>query len=352
MPTFFPQLPDLVEMAHGAGGRAMGQMIAAVFLRHFDNEWLRAGNDGAVLPGLLPGERLVMATDSHVVSPLFFPGGDIGCLAVHGTLNDVAVMGARPLWLAASFILEEGLSFAVLDRLVASMAAAARQAGVCVVTGDTKVVERGKGDGVFITTTGVGALAAGVELGGQRARAGDAILLSGTLGDHGMAIFHARENLSGAALVSALDGNAITSDTAALHGLIADVLACGARVHVLRDPTRGGLAATLNEIAWQSGVGMQIEEARIPVRPAVAAACEFLGFDPLYLANEGKLVVLCADADAERALAALTAHPLGSEAARIGTVTEDARHFVQMTTRMGGQRMVDWRADDQLPRIC
>ncbi|MDR1351158.1 MAG: hydrogenase expression/formation protein HypE, partial [Zoogloeaceae bacterium] len=206
------------------------------------------------------------------------------------------------------------------------------------------------GDGVFITTTGVGALAAGVDLGGQRARAGDAILLSGTAGDHGMAIFNARENLSSMGFAAA--GEAIASDTAALHELIADVLASGAEVHVLRDPTRGGLAATLNEIAHQSGVGMQLEEARIPVQPAVAAACEFLGFDPLYLANEGKLVILCAPADAERALAALTAHPLGAQAARIGTVTEDARHFVQMTTRMGGQRMVDWRADDQLPRIC
>ncbi|MDR2625744.1 MAG: hydrogenase expression/formation protein HypE [Zoogloeaceae bacterium] len=349
-PVFAPLLSDVVEMAHGAGGRAMGRMLEAVFFRHFDNAWLRAGNDGAVLPGLLPDERLVMTTDSHVVSPLFFPGGDIGCLAVHGTINDVSVMGARPLWLAAAFILEEGLPFAVLDRLVASMAVAARQAGVPVVTGDTKVVERGKGDGVFITTTGVGALAAGVDLGGQRARAGDAILLSGTLGDHGMAILHARENLSGTGV--AAFASAIVSDTAALHGLVAEVLASGAEAHVLRDPTRGGLAATLNEIAHQSGVGMQIEEARIPVQPAVAAACEFLGFDPLYLANEGKLVVFCAPDTAERALAALRAHPLGGAAARIGVVTEDSRHFVRMTTRMGGQRLVDWRADDQLPRIC
>ncbi|MDR0736283.1 MAG: hydrogenase expression/formation protein HypE [Zoogloeaceae bacterium] len=343
-------LSDLVEMAHGAGGRATGRLVEAIFFRHFDNEWLRAGNDGAVLPGLLPDERLVMTTDSHVVSPLFFPGGDIGCLAVHGTVNDISVMGARPLWLAAAFILEEGLPLTVLDRLVASMAAVARRANVPIVTGDTKVVERGKGDGVFIATTGVGALAAGVNLGGQRARVGDAILLSGTLGDHGMAILHARENLSG--IDSAFSGDAIISDTAALHGLIAAVLASGAGVHVLRDPTRGGLAATLNEIAHQSGVGIQIEEAQIPVQPAVAAACEFLGFDPLHLANEGKLVVLCAPADAERVLATLTAHPLGGKAARIGIVTEDSRHFVRMTTRMGGQRMVDWRADDQLPRIC
>ncbi|MDR0672874.1 MAG: hydrogenase expression/formation protein HypE [Zoogloeaceae bacterium] len=342
-------LSDFVEMAHGAGGRAMGQMIEAVFFRHFDNAWLRAGNDAAVLPGLLPGERLVMATDSHVVSPLFFPGGDIGCLAAYGTINDVCVMGARPLWLAAAFILEEGLPLVLLDRLVASMAAAARQAGVPIVTGDTKVVERGKGDGVFITTTGVGALAAGVDLGGQRARPGDAILLSGTLGDHSMAILNARENLSGTGAF----GDAIVSDTAILQGLIADVLASGGNaVHVLRDPTRGGLAATLNEIAHQSGVGMQIEEARIPVRPTVAAACEFLGFDPLYLANEGKLVVFCAPRAAERTLAAMTAHPLGGEAANIGVVAEDARHFVRMTTRMGGERNVDWRADDQLPRIC
>jgi hydrogenase expression/formation protein HypE len=333
-----------VDMAHGAGGRATAQVIDEIFARHFANEWLGQGNDGAVLPAPKMGERLVMATDSHVVSPLFFPGGDIGCLSVHGTLNDVAVMGARPLWLAAAFILEEGFPLADLERIVASMAAAARAAGVPIVTGDTKVVERGKGDGVFITTTGVGALPATLDLGGQRAQAGDAILISGTLGDHGMAIMSAREGLGFTA--------PIVSDTAALHGLIADLLATGVEIHVLRDPTRGGLGATLNEIATQSGVGMMLDEAKLPIQPAVAAACEFLGLDPLYVANEGKLIVICRAADADRALAALQSHPLGKAAAIIGRVTEDSRHFVQMTTALGGRRMVDWLAGEQLPRIC
>jgi hydrogenase expression/formation protein HypE len=297
-----------------------------------------------VLPAPAPGERLVMATDSHVVSPLFFPGGDIGCLAVHGTINDVAVMGARPLWLSAAFILEEGLALADLERIVESMAAAAREARVPVVTGDTKVVERGKGDGVFITTTGVGALPAGRRIGGQQARPGDAVLVSGTLGDHGMAIMSEREGLGFA--------TPIVSDTAALHGLVEAVLATGADIRVLRDPTRGGLGTTLNEIASQSGVGVLIEEAALPLNPAVAAACEFLGLDPLYVANEGKLVLICAEADAERVLAALRAHPLGRRAARIGQVLEDEHHFVQMATTMGGRRMVDWLCGDQLPRIC
>jgi hydrogenase expression/formation protein HypE len=290
------------------------------------------------------GGRLVMACDGHVVSPLFFPGGDIGCLCVHGTINDVAVMGAKPLWLAASFILEEGFPLADLDRIVASMAHAAQEAGVPVVTGDTKVVERGKADGVFIATTGVGVVPEGLNVSGDRARPGDAILLSGTLGDHGMAIMAQRENLGFAA--------PIVSDTAALHGLIAAMLATGADIRVLRDPTRGGLATTLNEIAGQSRAGMMIEEAAIPVNSEVAAACEFLGLDPLYVANEGKLVAIVAAEDAERVIEAMRAHPQGARAARIGTVIEDAHHFVQMTTGFGGRRIVDWLSGEQLPRIC
>lgn len=333
-----------VEMAHGAGGRAMAQLINELFARHLGNEWLAQGDDGAVLPAPAPGERLVLATDSHVVSPLFFPGGDIGCLAVHGTVNDVAVMGARPLWLSAAFILEEGFALANLARIVASMAEAARQAGVPIVTGDTKVVERGKGDGVFITTTGVGALPAGRELNGKRARPGDAVLVSGSIGEHGMAIMCAREGLGFA--------TPIVSDTAALHELIKTVLATGADIHVLRDPTRGGLGTTLNEIAEQSGVSICLEEAALPVQPAVQAACEFLGLDPLYVANEGKLVLVCAAADAERVLQALQQHPLGKQAARIGTVMEAPRAWVEMQTCMGGRRMVDWLSGDQLPRIC
>lgn len=332
-----------VDMAHGAGGRAMAQLIEEVFARHLGNEWLGQGDDGAVLPPPGPG-RLVMATDSHVVSPLFFPGGDIGCLSVHGTVNDVAVMGAKPLWLSAAFILEEGFPLADLVRLVESMAQAARAAEVPVVTGDTKVVERGKGDGVFISTCAVGVVPEGIELSGRRALPGDAILISGTLGDHGMAIMAEREGLGFDA--------PIVSDTAALHGMIADVLTCGADIHVLRDPTRGGLATTLNEIAKQSGVGMLLREDRLPVKPAVSAACEFLGLDPLYVANEGKLVVISAGTDAEKVLATLRGHPLGREAAFIGEVQEDANHFVQMTTSLGGRRIVDWLSGEQLPRIC
>lgn len=331
-----------VDMSHGSGGRAMAQLIEEMFAAAFDNEFLRQGNDGALLP--LARGRLVMATDAHVVSPLFFPGGDIGCLSVHGTINDVAVMGAKPLYLAASFILEEGFPLADLQRIVQSMAAAAREAGVPVVTGDTKVVEQGKADGVFITTTGVGVVADGVTLSGANVRPGDAILLSGDIGDHGMAIMSRRENL-------AFDVP-IESDTAALHGLIAGMLGSGADIRCLRDPTRGGLATTLNEIAKQSSVGLMINEEAIPVKPVVAAACEFLGLDPLYVANEGKLIAICAAADAERLLAVMRAHPLACDAAIIGSAHADSHHFVQMKTAFGGRRNVDWLAGEQLPRIC
>ena len=332
-----------VDMAHGSGGRAMAQLIDELFARHLGNDYLAQGDDGALLPP--PGEgRLVMATDAHVVSPLFFPGGDIGCLSVHGTINDVAVMGAEPLYLSAAFIIEEGFKFADLERIVKSMAEAAKAAGVPVVTGDTKVVERGKGDGVFITTTGVGIVRPGCELSGRNARPGDAILVSGTLGDHGMAIMAERESLG--------FDSPIVSDTAALHGLIAAMRASGAEIHVLRDPTRGGLATTLNEIARQSGVGMMLQEKALPVTPAVGAACEFLGLDPLYVANEGKLVAICAESDASKLLNALRSHPLGKDAAIVGSVHEDPHHFVQMTTAFGGKRIVDWLSGEQLPRIC
>ena len=332
-----------IDLSHGSGGRAMAQLIEELFTAAFDNEYLRQGNDGALLP-VPAGGRLVMAADAHVVSPLFFPGGDIGCLSVHGTINDVAVMGAKPLWLSASFILEEGFPLADLKRIVESMAAASKEAGVPVVTGDTKVVEQGKGDGVFITTTGVGIVPEGVSLSGDQARPGDKILISGTLGDHGMAIMAERESLGFSA--------PIQSDTAALHGLIESLLASGAAIRVLRDPTRGGLATTLNEIARQSKVGMMIEEKAVPVNPEVAAACEFLGLDPLYVANEGKLVVIVAAEDADKALATMRTHPLGQRAALVGTVHEDPHHSVQMTTAFGGRRIVDWLTGEQLPRIC
>jgi hydrogenase expression/formation protein HypE len=336
-----------VDLTHGSGGRAMVQLVAELFVRHLGNEYLAQGNDGAVLPAPANAgtpERLVMSADCYVVSPLFFPGGDIGCLAVHGTVNDVAMMGATPLYLTAGFILEEGFPLSDLERIVASMARAARDAGVPVVAGDTKVVERGKGDGVFITTTGVGLLPEGVQLGGERARPGDAILVSGSIGDHGVAILSKRENLSFDA--------PIESDTAALHRLVAAMLATGADIRCLRDPTRGGLAATLNEIAAQSGVGMMLREQAIPLKPVVAAACELLGFDPLYLANEGKLIAICAAADAGRLLQAMREHPLARDAALIGEVIADERRFVQLTTTFGGRRIVDWLAGEQLPRIC
>lgn len=331
-----------VDLAHGAGGRATAQLVEELFLAAFDNEWLRTMNDSASLP--MPAGRLVMATDSHVVSPLFFPGGDIGCLSVHGTINDVAMAGAKPLYLSAGFVLEEGFPLADLKRIVDSMAKAARDAGVPIVTGDTKVVEQGKGDGVYVTTTGVGVVPAGIVLDGAAARPGDAIFVSGTIGDHGVAIMSKRENLE--------FETEIESDTAALHGLVQDLLAACPRIRVLRDPTRGGLATTLNEIARQSGAGMVIEEKSIPVKPAVAAACEFLGLDPLYVANEGKLIAIAPFEDAERLLAAFHAHPLGRDAALIGRVTHDPDHFVQMTTALGGRRVVDWLTGDQLPRIC
>ena len=332
----------LVEMAHGSGGRAMAQLVEELFVAAFDNAWLREMNDHARLA--LPAGRLVVATDSHVVSPLFFPGGNIGSLAVHGTVNDVAMSGARPVCLTAGFILEEGLPLADLRRIVESMAAAAREAGVPIVTGDTKVVERGKGDGVFINTTGIGVVADGLEISGDRARPGDAILLSGTLGDHGVAIMSLRENLE--------FETTIASDTQSLHRLVEAMVAAAPSIHCLRDPTRGGLATTLNEIARQSGAGMRLDESRIPVRAEVHAACELLGLDPLYVANEGKLVAIVPGADAGRLLEAMRAHPQGRDAAIIGEVVEDERGFVQMQTRFGGRRMVDWLAGEQLPRIC
>ncbi len=331
-----------VEMSHGSGGRAMAQLISELFAAEFSNQYLSQGNDGALLPAAIG--RIVIATDSHVVSPLFFPGGDIGSLSVHGTINDVAVMGATPLYLAASFILEEGFPLADLQRIVESMAKASREAGVSIVTGDTKVVERGKGDGVFITTTGFGVVREGVNLSGDLAQPGDKILLSGKIGDHGMAILSQREGMTFSA--------PIVSDTAALHHLIAVMFVSGAKLRVLRDPTRGGLASTLNEIASQSGVGMMLNESAIPVNQSVEAACEFLGLDPLYVANEGKLVAICAAEDAQKLLDVMRAHPLAGEASIIGEVLEDKHGFVQMTTKMGGRRVVDWLVGEQLPRIC
>lgn len=342
----FPRRLDLtrgvVDMNHGAGGKAMAQLVREMFVERLANPILEQGNDQGVFTP--PPGRLAMSADGFVVSPLFFPGGDIGSLAVHGTVNDVAMAGAVPLYLTAAFIIEEGFPLADLDRIARSMAAAAKAAGVSVVAGDTKVVERGKGDGVFIATTGVGVVPPGVDPSGDKARPGDAVLVSGTMGDHGVAIMSAREGLS--------FETAVLSDSAALNGLVADIVAVAPGVHVLRDPTRGGLSATLNEIAWQSGVGVRLREADIPVKPEVAAACELLGLDPLNVANEGKLIVICADEDAGAVLAAMRAHPLGRDAALVGDIVEDPHHFVQLETIFGGRRIVDWLSGEQLPRIC
>jgi hydrogenase expression/formation protein HypE len=335
-------LSGAVEMIHGSGGRATAELVRNLFHRHLGNAYLAQGNDQAAFD--VRAGRLVMTTDAHVIAPLFFPGGDIGSLAVHGAINDVAMAGARPLYLSAAFVLEEGFPLGSLDRIVASMARASREAGAPVVTGDTKVVEKGKGDGVFITTTGIGVVPEGVHISGDRARPGDAILVSGTLGDHGIAVLSKRENLE--------FETEILSDSAALHGLVADMIAAVPAIHCLRDPTRGGLASTLNEIAQQSRVGMRLAESAIPFKPDVLAACELLGLDPLYIANEGKLIAICEKGDAGRLLAAMRAHPLGRDAAIIGEAVADAHAFVQMQTRVGGSRMVDWLLGDPLPRIC
>ena len=332
-----------VDLSHGAGGRAMAQLIEDIFHHAFDNDWLRAGNDQSAFD--VPAGRMVMTTDGYVVSPLFFPGGDIGSLAVHGTINDIAMAGAKPLYLSASFIIEEGFPLGDLDRIARSMGEASRAAGVPVITGDTKVVERGKGDGIFITTTGIGIVPPGLELSGDCARPGDRIILSGCIGDHGVAIMSLRSNLG--------FETEIRSDSAALHGLVADMVrAAGSALRLMRDPTRGGLAATLNEIAQQSRVGIMIEEDAIPVREDVAAACELLGLDPLTVANEGKLIAVVAPDEADHVLGVMQAHPNGRQAALIGRIVADDQCFVQMKTSFGGGRIVDWLAGEQLPRIC
>ncbi|MCP4598840.1 hydrogenase expression/formation protein HypE [Neptuniibacter sp.] len=331
-----------VEMVHGSGGKAMAQLIDELFIKTFSNEWLDQMNDQACFE--LPAGRVVMATDSHVISPLFFPGGDIGALSVHGTVNDVAMSGAIPKYLSVGFILEEGFPLADLKQIVESMAQAAEAAGVAIVTGDTKVVERGKGDGCFINTTGMGVVPAGINMGGDLVQAGDKILVSGTLGDHGVAIMSLRENLT--------FETTIESDSQSLNDLVAAMVEVVPDIHCLRDPTRGGLSATLNEIAQQAGVGMQIYEQQIPVKAQVKAACEFLGLDPLFVANEGKLVAFCPEDKADELLAVMQSHSKGQDAAIIGEVTEDSLSFVQMQTAFGGNRMVDWINGEQLPRIC
>jgi hydrogenase expression/formation protein HypE len=332
-----------VTLAHGGGGRLTHTLIERMFLAAFRNPALEPLHDGAVLE--VAAGRLALTTDSFVVSPLFFPGGDIGSLAVHGTVNDLAMCGARPVALTAAFVLEEGLPMDDLWRIVRSMAQAARDAGVSVVTGDTKVVDRGKGDGVFITTTGLGVVREGVRIAPTRARPGDRVLLSGRIADHGIAIMSVREGLE--------FGTTIQSDSAALNGLVEVLLdAAGERVHVLRDPTRGGLASATNEIATSAQVGVRLEETAIPVAEQVRGACEILGLDPLYVANEGKCLAVVAPEAAAAALAALRAHPLGREAAIVGEVVAGHPGRVMLRSRVGGERIVDMLSGEQLPRIC
>lgn len=356
---------DQILLGHGSGGRLSGELLREVFLPLFSNALLDRQDDQAVIDmGGIGGARIAFTTDSFVVKPLFFPGGDIGSLAVHGTVNDLAMGGARPLFLSAAFILEEGFPTDQLRRVAASMAKAAAAAGVKIVTGDTKVVEKGKGDGLFINTTGIGVVPDGLRLSSNQARPGDRVILSGSVGDHGIAILAQREGLRFETEIesdsAALDGltrtmlEAASPETAATEAALPEE--CAGAIRCMRDPTRGGLSSALNEIAAQSGVDMEIEETQIRVREDVRGACELLGLDPLYVANEGKLVAIVAPQAADRVLAAMRRHPRGTEAAIIGTVRErrgaSRASSVVMRTAFGSTRIVDLLAGDQLPRIC
>ena len=334
---------DTVQVAHGGGGRMSQRLMDSVFLPALRNPALEARHDGAVLA--LPPGRLAFTTDSYVISPIFFPGGDIGSLSVHGTVNDLAMCGARPLHLSAGFIIEEGLPIASLRRIADSMARAAEAAGVTVVTGDTKVVDRGKGDQVFINTAGIGVVPDGVEIAPTRARPGDVVLVSGEIAVHGIAILSVRQGLQ--------FETTMLSDSASLHELVGaahDV--AGSHLHVLRDPTRGGVASALNEIATAAGVSIELEERSIPVNDAVQGACELLGFDPLYVANEGKCLAIVAPTHARAVLEAWRQNPLGRDAAIIGQVREEPRGRLVLHTRIGARRVVDMLSGEQLPRIC
>lgn len=336
--------PNIV-MGHGGGGKLSAELVEHIFLPAFRNETLDKLGDAAVIPlDGMKGARLAFSTDSHVVHPLFYPGGDIGSLAVNGTVNDIAMSGAQPIALSAGFILEEGLPLALLAAIAESMGEAARRAGVTIAAGDTKVVDKGHGDGVFINSSGVGLIPEGVHIAADRARPGDVVIVSGEIGLHGVAIMSVREGLE--------FGTVIESDSAALNGLVAAMLTVTRDIHVLRDPTRGGLASTLNEIAQASGVGVAYAEDKLPVPPAVRSACEILGMDPVYIANEGKLVAMVPPAEAEAVLAAMRTHPLGSQAAIIGQVTEEHPGMVVARTGIGGSRVVDMQVGEQLPRIC
>jgi hydrogenase expression/formation protein HypE len=342
---------ERIVMGHGSGGKMSHDLIARMFLPPFDNPSLRAGDDAGLVQveiagpaGSLAAARLAISTDSHVVWPLFFPGGDIGRLAICGTVNDVAMLGARPLYLTAGFILEEGLEIEILERVAHSMQAAATEAGVEIVAGDTKVVQKGKADGLYINTTGVGVIPPGISVGGSLARPGDVIILSGSIGEHGIAVLGARGELG-------FDSE-IVSDVAPLNHLVEAMLKASHAIHTMRDPTRGGLATTLNEIAGQAQVGMVIHETSLPVKPAVSAACEMLGFDPLYIANEGKLIACVAQEAAEAVLSVMHSTRFGEEAVIIGEVRSEPKGRVLMQTAIGSKRIVDIPVGEILPRIC
>ncbi len=334
---------DFINSAHGAGGKASAALVDGVFLQAFANDALAPLTDGATLT-LPSGERVAFSTDSSVVNPLRFPGGSIGHLAVHGTVNDVAMMGAVPTWVSAAFILEDGFAVVDLRGIVADMAEAAVNAGVSIVTGDTKVVSKGAADGLYISTAGVGVIPADVHLDALAVRPGDRVLVSGTIGDHGVAVMLARGELG-------IEAD-IVSDTAPLGGLVQTLLAAAPGTRWLRDPTRGGVATVCNELARAAEVAVILNEADLPVRPAVNGACEILGIDPLYVANEGKLVAIVAPEEADAALAAVRAHPLGADAALVGEVRDDPPGMVVINTGFGGNRIVDMLAGDPLPRIC
>jgi hydrogenase expression/formation protein HypE len=330
-----------ILLAHGSGGKMAHELITGSFIRELSNPLLAKMDDSAVVHF---SGKLAFTTDSYVVSPIFFPGGDIGKLAVCGTVNDLSMSGAKPLYLSLAFIIEEGLSYDDLAKVVASVKAAVDEAGVQIVTGDTKVVHRGSADKLFINTSGIGVIPDGVDISGSNAKPGDVVILSGTIGDHGIAVLSKREGLS--------FSTTLQSDCAPLGSLVADMLKASRKINCLRDPTRGGLATTLNEMAQQSGVGIRIDEDAIPVREEVMAACEMLGLDPLYIANEGKLIAIVPPRDAKVVLQAMRKHPYGKNAAIIGKVTDEKPGRVVMNTSIGSSRIVDMLTGDPLPRIC
>ena len=333
---------EYITLAHGSGGKASHQLIEGLFYKYFENDILLQGNDASILP-VISG-RIAVSTDSFVIHPIFFPGGDIGKLSVYGTVNDLAMSGAKPLYITVAFIIEEGFPLKDLEKIVASIGEAAKEAGVKIISGDTKVVEAGSADQIYINTAGIGIVPEGVDIGGQNAKVGDKVLVSGTIGDHGTAIMAMRKGFEFSL--------ALESDCGLLSGLIEEMLQGGTTVKVLRDPTRGGLATTLNEISKQSDVGLVLEEGAIPVKDEVRSLCEILGLDPMYIANEGKLVAIVAEEDVEKILNIMKSHPMGKDAAIIGTVTDSSQGKVYVKTEIGGTRILQMPAGELLPRIC